>query len=59
MNSKINLKEIKKSFCFHHVKHNENEDSEDIYFCKCGKKITSENNLAKILNLIVQINQNI
>jgi hypothetical protein len=58
MNSKINLKEIKKSFCFHHIKHNENEDSEDIYFCKCGKKITSENNLAKKDEITLENNLN-
>ena len=58
MNSKINLKEIKKNFCFHHVKINENGDSEDIYFCKCGKKITQDTNIAKKDEITLENNVN-
>jgi hypothetical protein len=58
MNSKINLKEIKKNFCFHHVKINENGDSEDIYFCKCGKKITNDTNIAKKDEITLENNVN-
>jgi hypothetical protein len=58
MNSKINLKEIKKNFCFHHVKINENGDSEDIYFCKCGKKITQDKNIAKKDEITLENNVN-
>lgn len=58
MNSKINLKEIKKNFCFHHVKINENGDSEDIYFCKCGKKITNDINIAKKDEITLENNVN-
>ena len=58
MNSKINLKEIKKNFCFHHIKINENGDSEDIYFCKCGKKITQDKNIAKKDEITLENNVN-
>ena len=51
--SNINLKDIKRSFCFHHL-----EDDKEIYFCSCGKKITKENNKAKEDEVVIDIDEN-
>jgi len=51
--SNIDLKEIKKSFCFHHL-----EGEKEVYFCSCGKKITEENNKAKEDEITLDIETN-
>ena len=50
----IDLKEIKKHFCFHHL-----EGESEIYFCSCGKKITKENNKAKEDEITIELDEDL